>query len=42
MTQLEMMGANAKQAARVLMNAGAKKDEALLSIAQAKTERQPD
>ncbi len=35
MTQLEMMGANAKQAARVLMNAGAKKDEALLSIAQA-------
>ena len=35
MTQLEIMGANAKQAARVLMNAGAKKDEALLSIAQA-------
>ena len=35
MTQLEAMGASAKQAARVLMNAGAKKDEALLSIAKA-------
>ena len=35
MTQIEAMGASAKQAARVLMNAGAKKDEALLSIAKA-------
>ena len=35
MTQLETMGANARQAARILMNAGAKKDEALLSIAKA-------
>ena len=35
MTQLEMMGSNAKHAARVLMNAGAKKDEALLAIAKA-------
>ena len=35
MTQLEIMGANAKKAARVLMNAGAKKDEALKAIAKA-------
>ena len=35
MTQLEKMGAEAKQAARVLMNAGAKKDAALLAIAKA-------
>lgn len=35
MTQLEMMGSNAKHAARVLMNAGAKKDEALFAIAKA-------
>lgn len=35
MTVLEQMGANAKQAARVLMNAGFKKDEALLAIAKA-------
>ena len=35
MTQLEMMGLNAKHAARVLMNAGAKKDEALFAIAKA-------
>ena len=35
MTQLEQMGANAKSAARVLMNAGAKKDEALFAIAKA-------
>ena len=35
MTQLEQMGANAKSAARVLMNAGAKKDEALHAIAKA-------
>ena len=35
MTQLEIMGANAKKAARVLMNAGAKKDEALKAIANA-------
>ena len=35
MTQLEQMGANAKSAARVLMNAGAKKDEALYAIAKA-------
>ena len=35
MTQLETMGAAAKQAARVLMNAGAKKDAALLEIAKA-------
>ena len=35
MTQLEIMGANAKEAARVLMNAGSKKDEALLAIAKA-------
>ena len=35
MTVLEQMGANAKQAARVLMNAGSKKDEALLAIAKA-------
>ena len=35
MTTLEKMGASAKQAARVLMNAGSKKDEALLAIAKA-------
>ena len=35
MTQLEQMGANAKSAARVLMNAGAIKDEALFAIAKA-------
>ena len=35
MTQLEIMGAGAKKAARFLMNAGAKKDEALLAIADA-------
>lgn len=35
MTQLETMGANAKKAARFLMNAGSKKDEALKAIAQA-------
>lgn len=35
MTQLEIMGANAKKASRFLMNAGSKKDEALNAIAQA-------
>ena len=35
MTQLEIMGANAKKASRFLMNAGAKKDVALNAIAQA-------
>ena len=35
MTQLEIMGAQAKNAARFLMNAGSKKDEALLAIAKA-------
>lgn len=35
MTQLEIMGANAKKAARFLMNAGSKKDDALLAIAKA-------
>ncbi len=35
MTVIEQMGAAAKQAARVLMNAGAKKDEALYAIAEA-------
>ena len=35
MTILEQMGASAKQAARVLMNAGAKKDAALYAIAEA-------
>ena len=35
MTQLEIMGAGAKQAARFLMNAGSRKDEALLAIAAA-------
>ena len=35
MTTLETMGAAAKRASRVLMNAGAKKDEALRSIAKA-------
>lgn len=35
MTQLEIMGANAKKAARFLMNAGSKKDDALLAIARA-------
>lgn len=38
MTTLEIMGQSAKSASRVLMNAGAKKDEALLKIAQALTE----
>ncbi len=35
MTTLEIMGANAKAAARVLMTAGSKKDEALFAIAKA-------
>ena len=35
MTQLEIMGAKAKEAARFLMTAGAKKDEALAAIARA-------
>ena len=35
MTILEQMGASAKQAARVLMNAGAKKEAALYAIAEA-------
>lgn len=35
MTQLEIMGANAKKAARFLMNAGSKKDDALFAIAKA-------
>lgn len=35
MTTLEQMGAAAKRAARVLMNAGAQKDAALLAIAKA-------
>jgi glutamate-5-semialdehyde dehydrogenase len=35
MTQLEIMGANAKKASRFLMNAGSKKDEALKAIARA-------
>ena len=35
MTQLAIMGAQAKNAARFLMNAGSKKDEALLAIAKA-------
>lgn len=35
MTQLEIMGANAKKAARFLMTAGSKKDEALNAIASA-------
>ena len=35
MTQLETMGAAAKAASRSLMNAGARKDEALLAIAKA-------
>ena len=35
MTVIEQMGAAAKLAARVLMNAGAKKDEALYAIAEA-------
>lgn len=35
MTQLEIMGANAKKAARFLMNAGSEKDVALLAIAKA-------
>lgn len=35
MTKLEIMGANAKKAARFLMNAGSKKDAALLAIAKA-------
>lgn len=35
MTQLEIMGAKAKQASRFLMNAGAKKDDALTAIAEA-------
>ena len=38
MTQLEIMGANAKKASRFLMNAGAKKNDALLAIAKALTE----
>lgn len=35
MTQLEIMGAKAKEASRFLMTAGSKKDEALNAIAQA-------
>lgn len=35
MTQLEIMGANAKKAARFLMNVGSEKDVALLAIAKA-------
>lgn len=35
MTQLEIMGANAKKAARFLMNAGSEKDVALFAIAKA-------
>lgn len=35
MTQLEIMGANAKEASRFLMTAGSKKDEALNAIAKA-------
>lgn len=35
MTQLEIMGAKAKEASRFLMNAGSKKDEALTAIAEA-------
>ena len=35
MTQLETMGAAAKAASRFLMNAGARKDDALLAIAKA-------
>lgn len=35
MTTLELMGQNAKKASRVLMNAGAEKDKALLAIAGA-------
>ncbi len=35
MTQLEIMGANAKNAARFLMTAGAKKNDALHAIANA-------
>ncbi len=35
MTQLEIMGANAKKASRFLMNAGSRKDEALKAIAKA-------
>ena len=34
MTQLEIMGAAAKKASRFLMNAGSRKDEALLAIAK--------
>ncbi len=35
MTQLEIMGANAKKASRFLMTAGSKKNDALLAIAKA-------
>lgn len=38
MTQLEIMGANAKKASRFLMNAGSRKNEALLAIANALTD----
>ncbi len=38
MTQLEIMGANAKIASRFLMNAGSRKNEALLAIANALTD----
>ena len=41
MTQLETMGAAAKAASRFLMNAGARKDEALLAIAKALRENAP-
>ena len=38
MTQLEIMGANAKKASRFLMNTGSKKNDALLAIAKALTD----
>ena len=41
MTQLETMGAAAKAASRFLMNAGARKDDALLAIAKALRENAP-
>ena len=41
MTQLETLGAAAKAASRFLMNAGARKDDALLAIAKALRENAP-
>ena len=41
MTQLETMGTAAKAASRFLMNAGARKDDALLAIAKALRENAP-